>query len=145
MLGKLFHRGRRRRFRRANRTVTLGDRCAIAAHAFLHGPITLGDDVSINVHACLDGGRAGIVIGSGSRVAARVTIYAFDHGLSAEERIMDQPTTSRGVRLGEDVWVGAGAGITDGVHIGKHAVIGMGSVVTRDVADYAIGQARRLR
>ena len=37
-----------------------------------------------------------------------------------------------------DVWIGANAGITDGVCIGDHAVVAMGAVVTRDVPDWAI-------
>jgi len=45
---------------------------------------------------------------------------------------------SRGIRIGRDVWVGANAGITDGVSIGDHAVVAMGAVVTRDVPDWAI-------
>lgn len=43
-----------------------------------------------------------------------------------------------GVRIGEDVWIGAGAGVTDGVTIGEHAVVGMHAVVTRDVPAWAI-------
>jgi acetyltransferase-like isoleucine patch superfamily enzyme len=46
--------------------------------------------------------------------------------------------TSRGIRIGEDVWLGAGSGVTDGVSIGSHAVVGMGSVVTRDVPEWAV-------
>lgn len=46
--------------------------------------------------------------------------------------------TSRGITLGVDVWVGANAGITDGVTVGDHAVIGMGAVVTSDVPPWAI-------
>lgn len=41
-------------------------------------------------------------------------------------------------RLGSDVWVGANAIILDGVSIGDGAVVGAGSVVTKDVPDYAI-------
>lgn len=41
-------------------------------------------------------------------------------------------------RIGNDVWVGEGAYIKAGVQIGHGAIIGMGSVVTRDVAPYAI-------
>jgi maltose O-acetyltransferase len=37
------------------------------------------------------------------------------------------------IEIGEDVWVGGGAIILPGVHIGSRAVIGAGSVVTRDV------------
>ncbi|MCI0673634.1 MAG: acyltransferase, partial [Myxococcaceae bacterium] len=49
-----------------------------------------------------------------------------------------QPVTSRGIRLGVDVWVGANAGITDGVTVADHAVVGMGAVVTHNVPAWAI-------
>jgi acetyltransferase-like isoleucine patch superfamily enzyme len=52
--------------------------------------------------------------------------------------VREQPVTSRGVRIGRDVWIGANACITDGVTIGDHAVVGMGAVVTRDVPEWAI-------
>ena len=38
------------------------------------------------------------------------------------------------MRIGSDVWIGGGAIILPGVTIGDGAVIGAGSVVTRDVA-----------
>lgn len=40
--------------------------------------------------------------------------------------------------IGSDVWIGEGCFIKAGVRIGHGAVVGMGSVVTRDVPDYAI-------
>ena len=40
--------------------------------------------------------------------------------------------------IGADVWIGANAGVTDGVTIGDHAVVAMGAVVTRDVPPWAI-------
>jgi acetyltransferase-like isoleucine patch superfamily enzyme len=125
-------------FAEPHRGIVIGNRCAIAAHAFLHGPITLEDDVSINAHAVLDGGRAGITLGRGTRIAAHAKLYAFDHGMEPDQAIASQPVTSRGIRVGEDVWIGAGAGVTDGVVIGNHAVVGMGAVVTCDVQPYAI-------
>ncbi|HCE39958.1 MAG TPA: acyltransferase, partial [Alcanivorax sp.] len=45
---------------------------------------------------------------------------------------------SRGIRIGRDVWLGARAGVVDGVTIGDHAVVGMGAVVTRDVPPWTI-------
>jgi maltose O-acetyltransferase len=39
------------------------------------------------------------------------------------------------ISIGSDVWVGGGALILAGVHIGSRAVIGAGSVVTRDIPD----------
>jgi len=125
-------------FAEPNRTVVIGDRSTIAASSFLHGPITLGAGVSINHRVSIDGGRAGVSIGDGTRIAAQTLIYAFDHGMAPDQAIHDQPVRSRGIVIGADVWIGAGVGITDGVRIGDHAVIGMGSVVTGDVADWAI-------
>ena len=40
----------------------------------------------------------------------------------------------RPVRIGKHVWIGGGAIILPGITIGDDAVIGAGSVVTRDVA-----------
>ncbi len=125
-------------FGEPGRPVILGHRCAIAAHAFLHGPITLGDDVSVNARASLDGGAKGIHIGRGTRIASGTSIYAFDHGMDPGREIRGQPVTSKGIRIGEDVWIGANAGITDGVTVGDHAVVAMGAVVTRDVPPWAI-------
>jgi maltose O-acetyltransferase len=42
------------------------------------------------------------------------------------------------VRIEDDVWIGARAIILPGLRIGKGAIIGAGSVVTRDVPPYAI-------
>jgi acetyltransferase-like isoleucine patch superfamily enzyme len=67
-----------------------------------------------------------------------VTVFAFDHMLDPSADIRTQPVRSRGIVIGRDVWIGANAGITDGVRIGDHAVAGMGAIVTRDVPDWAI-------
>ena len=104
----------------------------------MHGPITLGREVSINARASLDGGRRGISIGDGTRIASGAVLYAFDHGIAPDRPVREQPVKSRGIVLGQDVWIGANAGVTDGVQIGDHAVVGMGAVVTRDVPEWAI-------
>jgi acetyltransferase-like isoleucine patch superfamily enzyme len=127
-----------RLFAEPHRPIVVGPRAAIAADAFLHGPIELGADVSINPFAVLDGGRKGIVIGAGTRIAAHASVYAFDHGLAAEEPIRAQAVRSQGVHIGQDVWIGAHATVTDGVVIGDHAVVGAGAVVTREVEPFSI-------
>jgi acetyltransferase-like isoleucine patch superfamily enzyme len=104
----------------------------------MHGPLTLGRDVSVNARASLDGGRKGIVIGDGTRIATGATIYAFDHGIEPDRPVREQPVTSKGICIGKDVWIGANAGITDGVTVGDHGVVAMGAVVTHDVPDWAI-------
>jgi acetyltransferase-like isoleucine patch superfamily enzyme len=42
------------------------------------------------------------------------------------------------IEIGNDVWIGAGAIIRDGVKIGDGAIVGAGAVVTKDVPDYAV-------
>lgn len=125
-------------FAEPKRAITIGDRCTIATQTFLHGPITLHDDVSINVGVCMDGGSSGIVVGQGTRIGAQSKIYAFDHGMSLSAPIREQPVTSRGIVIGQDVWLGASVGVTDGVTIGDNAIVGMGAVVTKNVPAHAI-------
>ncbi|HEY0895880.1 MAG TPA: DapH/DapD/GlmU-related protein, partial [Sphingobacteriaceae bacterium] len=50
----------------------------------------------------------------------------------------EQKVQVRPVVISDNVWVGANAVITPGVTIGKHVVIGAGSVVTHDIPDYSV-------
>lgn len=125
-------------FAEPKRAVIIGSRCSIAGQTFIHGPVILEDDVSINIGVCMDGGSRGIVIGAGTRVGAQSKLYAFNHGFAPDTPIYTQPVTSEGIVIGADVWIGAGAGITDGVRVGDHAVVGMGAIVTRDVPAFAV-------
>lgn len=125
-------------FAEPHRGIVIGAGCSIAATAYLHGPLVLGSNVSVNPGAHLDGGTAGIAIGNDVRIAAGAKLFAFDHGMAPDAAIYAQPTQSRGIHIGSDVWVGANAGITDGVRVGDHCVIAMGAVVTRDVPDWSI-------
>lgn len=125
-------------FAEPGRGISIGGGSAIAAEAFLHGPLTLGRSVSVNARASIDGGRAGVEIGDGTRIAGGAQIWAFDHGIDPALPIREQRVRSRGIRIGEDVWIGANAGVTDGVTIGDHAVVGMGAVVTRDLPPWSI-------
>lgn len=120
-------------FAEPGRTIKLGDNSHIAADCFLHGPLTIGKHVSINHGVSMDGGSQGIHIGDNTRIATGCQFFAFNHGTNAETLIREQPVSSKGIKIGCDVWVGANVSIADGVSIGDKAVIGMGSVVTRDI------------
>ncbi len=127
-----------RLFGEPGRGIEIGPGCSIAADAFVHGPVTLGRNVSLNARAVLDGGVKGIVVGDDTRIATGATLFAFNHGMAADRPIREQPVTSEGIHIGCDVWIGANAGVTDGVTIGDHAVVAMGAVVTKDVPPWAI-------
>lgn len=125
-------------FAEPGRPVRLGARSWVAAYAFVHGPVDLADDVSVNQGVHLDGGSAGIRVGAGARIANGAVLVAFDHGVALHRPIREQAVRSRGIDVGEDVWIGAGAKITDGVRLEAGAVIGAGAVVTRSVPENAI-------
>jgi acetyltransferase-like isoleucine patch superfamily enzyme len=50
----------------------------------------------------------------------------------------DAISSNGNITIKNDVWIGHGAIILSGVHVGNGAVIGAGSVVTKDVEDFAI-------
>jgi acetyltransferase-like isoleucine patch superfamily enzyme len=125
-------------FAEPKRPIVIGPGASVAAHAFVHGPVTLGAHVSVNPYVTLDGGRKGITVGEGTRIATRAALFAFDHGIAPDRPVRAQPVRSHGIVIGKDVWIGAGAIVTDGVCIGDHAVVGAGAVVTHDVAAYQV-------
>lgn len=79
-----------------------------------------------------------ITIGATFHPLDHLTSHAFWYkkkfGLCEEDLEFDFRTT----RIGNDVWIGCNAVIMPGVTIGNGAVIGAGSIVTKDIPPYAI-------
>lgn len=74
-------------------------------------------------------------------IAAFVVCVGGDHSLEIVDGadIIDSPRpTAKPVVISRGAWVGASSTILHGVTIGVGAVVGAGSVVTKDVPDYAI-------
>ncbi|QOW45881.1 MULTISPECIES: DapH/DapD/GlmU-related protein [Acinetobacter] len=125
-------------FAEPGRNIKIGDNTFIAADCTLHGPLDIGNEVAINHHCILDGGRVGIKLHDQVRIAAYCHLYAFDHGMDLNSPIYQQAVTSKGIEIGKDVWLGAHVGIKDGISIGDHAVVGMNSMVTKNIAEREI-------
>jgi maltose O-acetyltransferase len=83
-------------------------------------------------------------IGSFTLLGPAVQIYTAMHPFNAELR--RRAEFGKPVEIGSDVWVGGGAIILPGVRIGSRAVIGAGSVVTRDIPEgvFAAGNPCRV-
>jgi len=73
-----------------------------------------------------------VSIGEGTQIGPGVQILTADHPRDAAERATGVEW-GRPVRIGRNVWIGGGAIILPGVTIGDDAIVGAGSVVTRDV------------
>lgn len=85
-----------------------------------------------------------VSIGDHSLFGPAVQIYTALHPMNAQRRRLEEH--GKPVEIGSDVWVGGGAIILPGVRVGSRAVIGAGSVVTRDVPDavFAAGNPCRV-
>lgn len=93
--------------------------------------IHLGKGSYINMGATLLD-NASIRIGAEVMIGPNVQIYTAAHALDADERIQGVETALP-VTIEDRVWIGGGAILLPGVTIGREAVVGAGSVVTRDV------------
>ena len=107
-------------FVEVQRGVAIGDRVKIEAFAFVPSGVTIEDDVFIGPHACFTNDRDPRATGEGGALLQ-----------SGEWEIV--PTI---VRRGASI--GANATIICGVTIGEGALVGAGSVVTRDVPPHTI-------
>lgn len=92
--------------------------------------IRLGEKVFFNFN-CVVLDVCEVRIGDFTLFGPAVQIYTATHPMEAALRRTQE--FGKPVEIGSDVWVGGGAIICPGVRIGSRAVIGAGSVVTRDV------------
>lgn len=84
-------------------------------------------------------GQGGITIGDRVYTAPMVQMLAVNHVFDDPTRPMiEQGITAEGITIEDDVWIGAGAIITDGVRICKGAVVAAGAVVTQDVPPFTV-------
>lgn len=86
-------------------------------------------------------------IGSNVMLAQNVVVSGLNHGY---EDVTMSPTIQKvkckHIMISDDVWIGANCVLTAGITIGKHTVIGAGSVVTKDLPGFcvAVGNPARV-
>ncbi|MCI9022391.1 MAG: sugar O-acetyltransferase [Eubacterium sp.] len=80
---------------------------------------------------------AKVKIGDNCLLAPNVAIYTAGHPVHPDTRA-SMYEYGKEVTIGDNVWIGGNAVICPGVHIGNNVVIGAGSVVTKDIPDWAI-------
>lgn len=103
------------------------------------GWMTTGEEVSFGPGCHIYEPRGGLSIGNHCMFAGGVAVCGVNHQFSDRSIPMrHQPAVNAPVVIEDDVWVGMNATILPGVTIGKGAVIGAGSVVTKDIPEYSV-------
>lgn len=112
----------------------LGEGCMIEApfHCAYGVHIHLGARVYMNA-GCTILDTAEVRIGDDTMLGPRVQIYCPTHHKDRAKRVSGLER-ARPVTIGREVWIAGGAILLPGVTVGDGAIVGAGSVVTRDVA-----------
>ena len=122
--------------------ITLKDNVIVSRNCVIQGKtgsVEIGEKTDIGCNTIISSG-AGILIGNSVLIAGNCYIGG---GRYLANRLdipmMEQGVYSKGpVEIGDDVWIGTGATVLDGVRIGRGCIVGAGAVVTKDMPDYAV-------
>lgn len=127
--------------------IVIGDNVSIARNSILICTgviankglgIVIGNGTGITEGAFL-GGQGGITIGKNVIMGPGVKIFSENHNFSNPLiNIKDQGISRKGVIIGDNCWLGAGAIILDGVTIGSGSVIAAGCVVTKSIPENSV-------
>lgn len=114
----------------AKNHIGINHRCIIATHN-KEAVVSIGDRVGMSGSTinCWNS----ITIGDDVRIGANCTIM--DSDFHVDDPRVSEP---RPIVIKDGAWIGANVVVMKGVTIGKNAVIGMNSVVTKDIEDDAI-------
>ena len=92
-------------------------------------PVTIGKGCFIQ-QCCTFFGRGGITIGDNVFIGPKVNLITINHDVNPDNR---SATYRRPIVIEDKVWIGINSTILPGVRIGYGAIVGAGSVVTKDV------------
>lgn len=111
--------------------------CGVVLHTY-GGAIHCDENVFFGPYVVVYG-HGGVEIGAHTLIASHCVLVAANHTVPpASELIRFQPDLPLPIRIGRDVWLGAGVKVLGGVTIGDGCVIGAGAVVTHDLPPHSI-------
>jgi acetyltransferase-like isoleucine patch superfamily enzyme len=122
--------------------ITVGDNVSIEKGVVIstseRGKINIGNNVYIGEYSVLTSNKE-IEIGDNVFISPHSDIVDFNHIYQDRSiPVNRQGVTTKKITIQEDVWIGSGCKILMGVTVGKGAVVGAGSIVTKDVPSYHV-------
>ncbi|MXN92579.1 acyltransferase [Flavobacterium sp. Sd200] len=85
------------------------------------------------------GAAGGIEIGNDVIMGSYVSFHSENHNFSDTTKLIrEQGVTSKGIKIGNNVWVGAKVTFLDGCVVGNHCVVAAGAVVIGEFPDYSV-------
>lgn len=97
--------------------------------------LVIGDDVNISLGVIITT-AGGVQIGDRTMIGYRTQILSSNHIVgSVKQGVFDTGKSYKDVIIGKDVWIGGSCVILPGIRILDGAVIGAGSVITKDVQE----------
>lgn len=117
--------------------VNVGNGFYFRAFGQISGSLVAGENVRFGI-GCSVFGK--VEIGDNVMIAPGVVLAGGNHGIAREagHMMFQACPQSLGIRIRDDVWLGANTTVLDGVSIGQGCIIGAGSVVTRDTEPYGV-------
>ena len=117
-------------FNKCGNNVDIGRRCKLSPN------ISIGNNSGIGDNSYIQGE---VIIGNDVMMAPNVAIIAVNHNYDRIDIPMNkQGKKEKPINICDDVWLGYGSKILSGVTVNKGAIVGAGSVVTKDVPEYSI-------
>jgi len=124
-----------------NRGIFIGDGVFLGRNTILNcknGDIILEDNVNISSNSMIFSASE-VRVGADCLIAAYCYLVGGTHHFDNPEiPLLYQKRSSQGINLGSGGWLGAHVTVFDGVNVGKNVVIGAGSVVNKNIPDFAI-------
>jgi acetyltransferase-like isoleucine patch superfamily enzyme len=108
----------------------IGDNCNVCAHTLIEGDVVVGNNVTI---------KSGVFLWDGTRIEDDVFIgpnATFTNDVMPRSKVY--PSSFKGVTVKRGASIGANATLLPGISVGRHAMVGAGAVVTKDVPDNAL-------
>ncbi|MCJ8291434.1 MAG: N-acetyltransferase [Crocinitomicaceae bacterium] len=108
----------------------IGDNCNICSHVFIENEVTVGNDVTI---------KNGVQLWDGVVISDRVFIgpnVTFTNDLYPRSK--QYPEKFGSIEIHEGASIGANSTLIAGIEIGKHALIGAGSLVNKNIPNHSV-------